>query len=107
MIRLEMKNYNLMLTKKSNDISTIIWKNWQIEYLTGGETLTSKQRQIIEQTKFTYSPLRKVFEKQIKMIEEQERKQIDVITNQNERLALLTNKDGHKDILWRIIWRTR
>ena len=33
------------------------------------------------------------------MIEEQERKQIDVITNQNERLALLTNKDGHKDIL--------
>ena len=31
------------------------------------------------------------------MIEEQERKQIDVITNQNKKLATLTNKDDHKD----------
>ena len=34
------------------------------EYLTGEEFLPSNQRQIIEQTKFTYSPLGKVFEKQ-------------------------------------------
>ena len=37
------------------------------------------------------------FKKQTKMIEEQERKQIDAITNQSERLAALTNKDYHKD----------
>ena len=37
-------------------------------YLTGEETLPSNQRQIIEQAKFTYSPLRKAFEKQIKTI---------------------------------------
>ena len=33
--------------------------------------LPSKQQQIIEQTKFTYSPLGKAFEKQIKTIEDQ------------------------------------
>ena len=34
------------------------------EYLTGEEILPSNQRQIIEQAKFTYSPLGKAFEKQ-------------------------------------------
>ena len=33
--------------------------------------LPSSQQQIIEQTKFTYSPLGKAFEKQIKTIEDQ------------------------------------
>ena len=41
------------------------------EYLTGEHTLPSNQLQIIEQAKFTYSPLRKAFEKQIKTIEDQ------------------------------------
>ena len=50
---------------------------------------------MIEQTKFTYSPLSKAFEKQIKTIKDQGRKQIDAITNQNKRLAALTNKDGY------------
>ena len=40
------------------------------EYLTGEDTLPSNQQQIIEQTKFTYSPLAKAFEKQIKTIED-------------------------------------
>ena len=31
------------------------------EYLTGEEILPSDQRQIIEQAKFSYSPLRKTF----------------------------------------------
>ena len=53
----------------------------QYEYLTGEETLSSNQRQIIEQAKFTYSPLEKAFEKQTKTIEEQGRKQIDAIKN--------------------------
>ena len=44
------------------------------EYLTGEEILPSHQQQIIEQAKFTYSPLRKAFEKQIKTIEDQREK---------------------------------
>ena len=51
---------------------------------------------------FRYSPLGKAFEKQAKTIEEQGRKQIDAITNQNEKLSALTNKndnrDDHRDI---------
>ena len=43
------------------------------EYLTGEEILPSNQRQIIEQAKFTYSPLGKASEKQTKTIEEQGR----------------------------------
>ena len=41
------------------------------EYLTGEEILPIGQQQIIEQAKFTYSPLEKAFEKQIKTIEDQ------------------------------------
>ena len=59
--------------------------------------MTFNQRQIIEQAKFTYSPLGNDFQKQTKTIEDQGRRQIDVITNQSERLAALTNKDDHKD----------
>ena len=40
------------------------------EYLTGEDILPSNQQQIIEQTKFTYSPLGKAFEKQTKTIED-------------------------------------
>ena len=41
------------------------------EYLTGEERLPSNQQQIIEQAKFTYSPLGKAFEKQTKTIGDQ------------------------------------
>ena len=41
------------------------------EYLTGEEILPSNQKQIIEQAKFSYSPLGKAFEKQTKTIEDQ------------------------------------
>ena len=36
------------------------------EYLTGEEILPSNQKQMIPQTKFTYSPLGKSFEKETK-----------------------------------------
>ena len=49
------------------------------EYLTGEDILPSNQQQRTEQTKFTYSPLGKVFEKQIKTIEDQGQKQIDAL----------------------------
>ena len=46
------------------------------EYLTGEDILPSNQQQIIEQAKFTYSLLGKVFEKQIKTIEDQGQKKL-------------------------------
>ena len=44
------------------------------EYLTGEDILPSNHQQIIEQTEFTYSPLGKAFNKQIKTIEYQGKK---------------------------------
>ena len=41
------------------------------EYPTGEEILPSNQQQIIEQARFTYSPLGKAFEKQVKTVEDQ------------------------------------
>ena len=41
------------------------------EYLTSKQILPSNQQQIIEQAKFTHSPLGKAFEKQIKAIQDQ------------------------------------
>ena len=38
------------------------------EYLTGEDMLPSNQQQIIEQAKFTNSPLSKAFDKQVKTI---------------------------------------
>ena len=49
------------------------------EYLTGEEILPSNQQQIIEQAKFTYSPLGKPFEKQTKTIEDQGNNQISAM----------------------------
>ena len=39
--------------------------------------LSSNQQQIIEQARFTYYPLGKTFEKQIKTIKDQGQKQVD------------------------------
>ena len=52
------------------------------EYLAGDEILPSYKQQIIEQAKFTYSPLGRAFEKQIKTIEDQGEKQIKAIQDQ-------------------------
>ena len=51
------------------------------EYLTCEDILPSNQEQIIEQTKLTYSPLVKAFEKQTKTIEDQGKKQVEVLEN--------------------------
>ena len=51
------------------------------EYLAGEEILLSNQQQIIEQAKFTYSPLEKPFEKQTKGLEDQGEKQIKALQN--------------------------
>ena len=49
------------------------------EYLIGEDILPSNQQQIIAQTKFTHSPLGKAFEKQIKTIEDQGKKQVNAL----------------------------
>ena len=62
------------------------------EYLTGEDVLPSNQQQVIEQAKFTYSPLGKAFEKQIKTIEDQGKKQVDAL-NTLKSNNQLTNED--------------
>ena len=66
------------------------------EYLTGEEILPSNQQQIIEQAKFTYSPLGKAFEKQTKTIKDQGEKQIKAI--QDNKRPLISD-DDYKDKL--------
>ena len=67
------------------------------EFLTGEEILPSNQQQIIQQAKFTYSPLGKAFEKQAKTIEDQGKKQVKGIQD-NKQLVDIT-KDDYKDKL--------
>ena len=60
------------------------------DYLTSEEILPSNQQQIIEQAKFTYSPLGKAFEKQIKTIEDQGQKQAEALNTlkSNDELTI-------------------
>ena len=65
------------------------------EYLTGEEILSSNQRQIIEQAKFTYSPLGKAFEKQTKTIKDQGEKQIKSIQGKSiEKIRKYSDYDN-------------
>ena len=73
------------INRKTAKISALSSGNIQkYEYLTGEDILPSNQQQIIEQAKFTYSPLGKAFEKQIKTIEDQGQKQIKAIQDQGQ-----------------------
>ena len=56
------------------------------EYLIGEEILPSNQQQIIQRANFTYSPLGKAFEKQIKTIEDQRKKQVDALKTSYKKL---------------------
>ena len=63
MIRLEMKKYNDINRKAAKISALSSGKTRKYEYLTGEDILPSNQQQLIEQAKFTYSPLGKAFEK--------------------------------------------
>ena len=69
------------------------------EYLTGEEILPSNQRQIIEQAKFTYSPLGKAFEKQTKTIDDKGEKQIKAIQDNKHLVNINDDDDDYKDKL--------
>ena len=94
MIRLEMKNYNA-----ASKIPALSSGNIEkYEYLTGEDILPSNQQQIIEQAKFTYSPLGKAFEKQIKTIEDQGKKQNDALENVESK-AIESGSNNNKPII--------
>ena len=69
------------------------------QYLTGKQILPSNQQQIIEQVKFTYSPLGRAFEKQAKTIKDQGEKQIKTIQDNKEQLVNIINDDFYKNKL--------
>ena len=78
------------------------------EYLTGEDILPSNQQQIIQQAKFTYSPLGKAYEKQIKTSYDQGKKQVDALNTlkSNNQLAIedvipknaLNNDEAKKEL---------
>ena len=74
MIKLKMKSFSTTLIERQQKFN-------KYEYLTGEEVLPSNKQQIIEQAKFEYSPLGKAFEKQVKTIEDQGKKQIEALEN--------------------------
>ena len=77
-IKDEKLQYNI--NREAAKVSTLSSdKLHKYEYVTGEDILPSNQQQIIEQTKFTYSPLGKAFDKQIKTIENQSKKQVDAL----------------------------
>ena len=67
------------------------------EYLTSEDKLPSNQQQIIEQARFTYSPLGKSFEKQIKTIEDQGEKQLKAIQDQEQVKTIKKYAYGAED----------
>ena len=77
-IRDEKLQYNI--NRKAAKLSALSsGKIHKYEYLTGEDILPPNQQQIIEQAKFTYSLLGKAFEKQIKTIQDQGKKQVDAL----------------------------
>ena len=77
-IREEKLQYNI---NREEDKISALWSNKidKYEYLTGEKILLSNQKKILEQAKFTYSPLGKAFERQIKTIEDQGKKQVEAL----------------------------
>ena len=95
MIRLEMKNCDTILIEAAKISALSSSKIDKQEYLTGEEILASNQRQIIEQAKFTYSPLGNDFEKQIKTTEDQGQKQVKALVDLKPKA--IKEKFGNKN----------
>ena len=91
-IRNEKLQYDL--NREAAKISAL-WsgKIHKYEYLTGEHILPSNQQQTIEHAKFTYSPLGKAFEKQIKTIKDQGEKQVKALNTLKSDNNKLTMED--------------
>ena len=98
----QIRNENLQYDLNKEAAKIIAWSSGKIhkyEYLTGEDILLSNQQQI-EQAKFTYSPLGKAFEKQIKTSKNQGEKQIDALENLNDTNKQVVNvNDDNEDKL--------
>ena len=84
----------MILRERLEKISALsLGKIDKYEYLTGEDILPSGKQQIIEQAKFTYSPLGKAFQKQTKTFEGQGEKQIKAIQDNKKQPV----NDDYKD----------
>ena len=95
-IRDEKLQYDI--NREAAKISTLSSsKIHKYKYLTGEDILPSSNQQIIEQARFTYSPLGKAFNKQIKTIEDQGKKQVDALntlkSDSNNKKLEIKNED--------------
>ena len=101
------------INREAAKISTLSsGKIHKYEYLTGEDILPSNQQQVIEQAKFTYSSLRKAFEKQIKTTEDQGKKQVDALQSlkpkeQTKSIENNKSKIGQKLELYLMILLTK
>ena len=82
------------INREASKISVLSSSNIQkYEYLTGEDILSSNQQQKIEQAKFTYSALEIAFEKQIKTIEDQGKKQVNALENLKTKAIIYKSVD--------------
>ena len=91
MIKLEMENYSTILIEAGKISPLLSNKIHKYEYLTGEDILPSSNQQIIKQARFTYSPLGKAFDKQIKTIKDQGEKQdkaLNTFKSDNNKLTI-------------------
>ena len=80
MIKIKDEKLQYDINREATKISALSsGKLHKYEYLSGVDILPSNQQQMIEQTKSTYSPFGKAFDKQIKIIEDQGKKQVDAL----------------------------
>ena len=84
-----MKSYSTISTLSSRKLH-------KYEYLTGEDILSSSNQQVIEQARFTYYPLGKALDKQIKTIKDQGKKQVgalNTIKSDNHEKLEIKNKN--------------
>ena len=74
-------------------------KKHKYECLTGKDILPSNQEQVIEQARFTYSPLGKAFEKQIKTVEGPGKKQVEALNTLKSNNQLIIEDVIPKNVL--------
>ena len=92
-IRDEKLHYDI--NREAAKISALSWsKIDKYEYLTAEEILSSNQKQIMEQAKFTYSTLEKTFEEQMKTIEDHGGKPVKTL---NTLKAIKDNKPNDNE----------
>ena len=85
MIRDEKLQFDI--NREAEKISALSFvKIAKYEYLTSEEVVPPDQSEVMEQAKFTYSPLRQALEKQIKTIEDQGENQIKAIKVNRKQL---------------------